>query len=159
SRILPRAFWGGTAILARLAEGPAGSRDATEIGIGEVAPEELDARTMLATEIYDAGNRDLAAAEFGKVLLVDPDHLAARFARAIRAVHDHDFDQGQGDLEVVLCHPDLLAYVRKDPLRLSHLRELANAYLDAGRVAEAQKLARRALDLATDPQLDLGRGF
>jgi tetratricopeptide (TPR) repeat protein len=159
SRILPRAFWGGTAILSRLAEGPAGRRDAIAIELGEVAPEELDARTMLATEIYDAGDRELAAAEFGKVLLVDPDHLAARFTRAIRAVKDHDFDQAQGDLEVALCHPDLRAYLRSDPLpRLHQLLELANIYLDCGRVEEAQTLARRALDLAIDLQVDRGRG-
>jgi tetratricopeptide (TPR) repeat protein len=157
SRILPREFWGGTAILARLAEGPAGRHDATEIG--EVAPEELDARTVLATEIYDAGDRELAAAEFGKVLLVDPDHLAARFTRAIRAVKDHDFDQAQRDLEVVLCHPDLLEYLRSKPLpRLHQLLELANISLDCGRVEEAQKLARRALDLAIELKLDLGCG-
>src|SRR5262249_28078293 len=127
SRILPRAFWGGTAILARLAEGSAGRRDATEIG--EVAPEELDARTVLATEVSDAGDWELAEAEFGKVLLVDPDHLAARFLRAIGAVKAQDFDQAQPDLEVVLCHSDLLEYLRGDPLRrLGQLREVANTY-------------------------------
>ncbi len=148
SRILPRTFWGSSEILSRLSEGSAGREDALEVG--ELSPEELDARTFLATEIYDAGDHELAAAEFGKVLLVDPDHLAARFARGLRAVKAGEFDQARHDLDVVLYHPDLPAYLRDHPGRWRQLQEVANLYLEGGRVEEAQRIARRALDVAID---------
>ena len=154
SRMLPRTFWGGTALLARLTEGPAGRGDKVEVV--EIPPEELDARTVLATEIFDAGDRELAATEFAKILLVEPDHLAARFARGIRAVKAGDYDQARRDLDRVLYHPDLLVYLRDNPGRWRQLREVANLYLERGRVEEARALARRDLDLAIDLKDDRG---
>src|SRR5262249_44410979 len=126
--------------------------------IGEVSPGELDARTVLATEISDAGDRELAATEFAKILLVDPNHLAARFARGIRAVKAGDYDQARRDLDLVLYHPDLLAYLSDNPRskRWRQLREVANMYLESGRVEEAQGIARRALDVAIELERDRG---
>jgi serine/threonine protein kinase len=168
SRILPRAFWGNTGSGTTDIPGPASHRvwafpDPLEIEtrlsggsaerdgkieIGEVPPEELDFRTVLASEVYNAGERELAAAELTKALLIDPDHLAARFRRAIQAVEAQRYDEAERDLEVVLYHPDLFEYLSQNPSRIRWFHTMTCRYLDSGRVEEARRIARRALDLA-----------
>jgi tetratricopeptide (TPR) repeat protein len=189
SHLLPRAFWGGPLALAHETAGQATApsvgfpasidpaprvRDrAYEPGAeGSTVPasiEELEARASLATTIREAGERDLAAAELGKILLLEPDHIGVRMTRAIQALEAGRLDDAWPDLQTVMAHPGLAAYLREEPLifkRLhepSHrsllclLRDASRYYCRNGRLEEGRAIARRALDL--DIELDQPRGM
>jgi hypothetical protein len=114
----------------------------------EVDPRELDARTVLASAIGDAGEFELAQVEFSKVLVLDPNNLPARFARIAQASEARRFDLAGRDLDAVLNHPELFNYLRKQPRRILRLHRTSRLFLENGRVEEARKVARAARDFA-----------
>ena len=77
--------------------------------ISVVDPGELSIRLDLASKIRDAGDRELALSEYSKILLLDPNHFAARTFRALAAIEDEEFAQAECDLQLVLNHPQLKA--------------------------------------------------
>ncbi len=113
-----------------------------------VDPSELSKRLVLASKIRNAGDRDLAANEYAKVLMLDPDHLPARTSRALEAIEDKRFGEAQRDLELVLNHRHLLEYVRRNPSLLHSLLQASRRLSLGRRVQEGQSVARKALACA-----------
>ena len=113
-----------------------------------VDPAELSARFMLESSIRQAGESDVASAENAKILLLDPDFIPARMARAIEAIELRRFDEAQRDVSAVLNHPDLIEYLRKDPTLLRCFHQISLLLSKSGKAQEGQVLARKTLDLA-----------
>ncbi len=138
---------------------PAGSMVELEAEptVADVEADELNARLLIARKIQEAGDIELATAEFTKVLRIDPDHLAARMERALLAIESGRFDDARGDLDRVLDHPWLNAYLAEHRDFINNLYSASSAYLSQGKIDEARVLARRALDLAIAAKLPRGR--
>jgi serine/threonine protein kinase/tetratricopeptide (TPR) repeat protein len=121
-------------------------------------PDDLVARLGLASRIHLAGAFDVAFQEFSKIVLLDPDHVAARMWRAQAALELKRFDDAIADLEAIAQHPGLDVYLRKDPARhIGMLRYAAGEFLASGRVDVARALASRALEQAS--RFDQPRGL
>jgi serine/threonine protein kinase/predicted Zn-dependent protease len=176
SHLLPRSFWGRPSSVPGPPPderpqpvldlpGSAGSgalhhrwpSDADALpGVAEVEPDELNARLVIARKIQEAGDLELAAAEFSKALLFDPNNLAARMERALLAIQSGQFQDAGRDIERVLAHPGLNAYLAEHPDFINGLYSAASEYLNRAKVAEGRALARRALDLAISAKLSRG---
>jgi serine/threonine protein kinase/tetratricopeptide (TPR) repeat protein len=176
SQILPRPFWGrrsgltggtpGEVPLPALALAEAGGQGAqaagwmteTEArpGVPELEADELNARLAIARKIQEAGDIDLASVEFSKVLLFDPGHLAARMEKALLAIRRGRFNEASRDIDRVLAHPGLDAYLAEHSDFINGLYSAANEFLIQGKVAEGRAVARRALDLAIRAKLSRG---
>ena len=113
-----------------------------------VDPGELSVRLDLAAKIRDAGDRELAASEYAKVLLLDPDDIPARTGRALVAIQDKRFGPAERDLRVVLDQPRFLEYIRRNPLFLRFLLRASRQLSSAGQVREGQILSRRLVDIS-----------
>jgi tetratricopeptide (TPR) repeat protein len=113
-----------------------------------VDPAELRTRITLASSIRQAGESDVASAENAKILVLDPDFIPARLARAIEEFELRRFNEGQRDLSAVLDHPALIEYLRKDPTLLRCFHQISHLLSNSGKAHEGQVLARKALDLA-----------
>jgi eukaryotic-like serine/threonine-protein kinase len=177
SNILPRKFWGqnlananqfvdssasGLGSLASplaFADGLGGrGRERTD---ADIDPEELIDRADLATAIRKAGKPELAAAELGKILILDPDHIGVRMTRATQAIAARQFDEALPDIETVIDDPRLVDYLRQENLLLSRfgqsndssflsvLQTVCRHYCATGRITEGKRIARRAVQLAT----------
>ncbi|MGO9921842.1 MAG: protein kinase domain-containing protein [Isosphaeraceae bacterium] len=176
SHILPRAFWGRRNLTARnpsdehslpvlnlpgspgFGAQPAGriAELEPEPGIADVDADELNARLTIAQQIRAAGDIELAMAEFTKALLIDPDHLAARMERSLLAIDLGRFDDARRDLDRVLAHPGLKAYLAERPNFLTCFNSASSKYLNQGKVDAGTALARRTLDLAITAKLPRG---
>ena len=97
-----------------------------------VDPSELSIRLVLASKIRDAGDRELASTEYAKVLLIDPGHIPARTSRALTEIKDERFGAALLDLEVVLNHPRLVEYLRRNPPFLAFLARKHRGISSAG---------------------------
>lgn len=117
-------------------------------GRPESEPEEIHFRGELATRILRSGERDLAAAEFTKILVLDPGDIPARINRAVWEVEGQRFQQADQDLDAVFKHPGLVGHLRGDPNLIQSLLAASHAYLRQGKVDESRDIARRGLDLA-----------
>ena len=174
--MLPRRFWGqnlpdpgapaDSSITGPLSfpssfsfrEGIGGR--ASDRNNAEFDPEELVDRADLASAIRRAGEPELAAAELGKILILDPNHIGARMTRATQAVEAHQFDEAIPDIEAVIDDPRLLEYLREERLLLRHFHEsnhpslisvlqtVSRHYCATGRIQDGKRIARHALDLA-----------
>ena len=109
---------------------------------------ELSMRLELASKIRDVGDRELASNEYAKILLLDPDHIPARTFRALSAIDHESFDQAEYDLKLVLNHPQLIEYLRRNPTLLHSLLQASRRFSLSGRVEEGQALARKVADCA-----------
>lgn len=178
SNVLPRRLWGySTAVLDQsptddittgfralpssftfAGRGDSTSSDRT---FAEIDPEELVDRADLAIALRKAGEPELAAAELGKVLILDPNHIGARMTRATQAIEAWQLDEALLDIEAVIDHPRLLEYLRDEPRVLAHFRQAdhpslisilqiaSRRYCATGRIADGKRIARRAVQLAT----------
>jgi eukaryotic-like serine/threonine-protein kinase len=176
SNILPRRFWGrNLEESGQLADSSSselssfrspfsfsdriGGRQ-TERATAEADSEELIDRTDLASAIRKAGEPELAAAELGKVLIFDPNHIGARMTLAAQAIEAGQLDEALADIDMVIDDPRLLDYLRGEQVLLARAREpnrpsligildiVSRQCCATGRTKEAQSVARRALDLA-----------
>jgi len=111
-------------------------------------PDEINARGVLASAIREAGDSKLADAELAKILILDPDNIPARMIRALDALKNQRFEEALRDLNVILSHPGLTDYLRKDPSFLRGFHQATRRLLRNGKVEEARMIARRTLDLA-----------
>jgi eukaryotic-like serine/threonine-protein kinase len=166
SHRLPRAFWGdetpaGGPVFAQmfrpvvpnsadsLVRRPGGNRAAESASPDhdfEIEPDELTTRAVLAQTLIRAGEPELALVELGKILMLDQDHFAARMIRAQVSIALRRFDDAENDLDVILDHPGLSAYFRADPTFILRFHDATRALFEHGKAAQAEALARRALD-------------
>ena len=125
-------------------------RSAVSIEGVDVDPSELNTRYMLASTLRKAGERVIALSENAKILILDPDHIPARMTRALDAIDGQQFGQAERDLDVLLNHPNLIGYLRRDPTLLLCFHKASRRLSLGGKVQEGRALARRALDLAIE---------
>ena len=177
SNILPRRFWGQNladpdrfvdssasgllSLPSSLAFNDGAAGRGRERSDAEIDPEELVDRADLATAIRKAGEPELAAAELGKILILDPDHIGARMTRATQAIEARQFDEALPDIETVIDDPRLVDYLREEHRLLSRfpqskplsfigvLHIVCRHYCATGRTTEGKRIARRAVQLAT----------
>ena len=113
-----------------------------------VDPDDLSARYKLAESIRKAGESDLASAENAKILVLDPEYIPARMARARESIEHGRFGEAERDLNAVLDHPYLMEYLRKDPTLLRSFHQISLLLAIGGKAEEGHVLARKTLDLA-----------
>jgi eukaryotic-like serine/threonine-protein kinase len=113
-----------------------------------VDPDELITRLALASKIQNAGDPELASTEYAKVLMLDPDHIPARTIRALEEIKNKRFEQAHHDLELVLNHPHLMEYLRRNPPFWRFLLQASRQLSLTGRAEEGRAIARRVLDFA-----------
>ena len=180
SKLLPRAFWGQSLTRSGQSLGsPAASavpfRGPFDLGhrLGaatderggerrkaEIDPAELVDRADLARSIRIAGEPELAEAELGKILILEPHDIAARMARALQAVEAGRLDDALLDIEAVIDDPGLVDHLQNEAVLLAQLggpnqlslasllHDASRRYCASGRVKDGQMIATRALDLA-----------
>jgi tetratricopeptide (TPR) repeat protein len=168
SRRLPRAFWelggptSGRAIgplsspltrLSYLTDPPHGSGDPVhDFQLPdddlEIEPGELSQRAVLVQTILRAGEPELALIELGKILMLDQDQFPVRMTRALVSIRTRRFDDAARDLEVMLDHPGLGAYLRENPTFILRFHDVARALIEQGMPVQARAVARRTLDRA-----------
>jgi hypothetical protein len=124
---------------------------------GDIPPEEIPVRAQLALRIYQAGELDLAKAELDKILMLQPDHIAARMMRVELAIETRRFDAAQRDFDAVLNHPRLVDYLRDNPNPFVPFYNISRLYLCAEMLPEARRVARAALDFSIFLKKDCGR--
>jgi hypothetical protein len=122
----------------------------------EFDPQEVAIRVGLATRIRLSGQLDLAAVEFGKVLLLEPDHFPVRMTRALLSLDTGRFEAAQQDLDALMTNPGLVDYIHNNPTFLHYLHCAADEYSLKGKVDQSRALARGILDLAIKVGLPLG---
>jgi tetratricopeptide (TPR) repeat protein len=137
-------------------------------GATDIEPEEVADRADLATAIRRAGELELAEAELGKILVLDPKNIGVRLTRAAQALDAKRFDDASRDFEAVIHDLNLAAYAREELAAISRspdqahdsvikvLRDASDHFCCARRADDAMSIARRALDLAIE--LDQPRG-
>ena len=103
-----------------------------------VDPGELSVRLVLASRIRNTGDRQLAASEYVKILMLDPDHIPARMFRALEALENEQLSQAQSDLEAVLNNPHLMGSLARNPSLLRSLVQASRKLLLCGRVQAGQ---------------------
>jgi serine/threonine protein kinase/thioredoxin-like negative regulator of GroEL len=174
--ILPRALWGKTLAGAgglSWSRPPSESRIQAALDLGslvsrnpgeldeeslklEVDPHEVAARAVLAARIRDSGDVELAELEFGKILILDPEELSVRLARALLSIEMRRFAQAQQDLDVVFANPGLDEQLRAHPALIRRLHQASRQYGEFGKLEESRALARRVLDLALRLRIPTG---
>ena len=173
--LLPRSFWGKTpaspdqsswSMTPQASRFPAsldfgtlvGNPPAELAGYGkvEVDPQELLARAALASRIRDAREYDLAAVEYGKILILEPNQIAVRMSRALLSIETGRFEEAQRDLDAVLSNPGLIEHLQKDPTFIRCFHHASRGYCFNGKFQEGRATAQRALDLSIT--LGLPRG-
>ena len=82
-----------------------------------------------ASVLHEANEPVLTEVEFGKILALDPDHIDARTMRAMQLIEVDRLDEAFPDLEVVLSHPGLVAYFRKEPMLLGRMYGPSNSLI------------------------------
>ncbi|MFI5456114.1 MAG: protein kinase [Isosphaerales bacterium] len=122
----------------------------------EVDPEELTVRAVLASRIRDAGEFDLAAIEFGKILILEPDQIEVRMSQAILSIETRRFEAAHREFDAVLTNPGLIEHVQKEPKFIRRFHHASRQYCLNGKFQEGRAIARRALDLAITLRLPRG---
>ena len=122
----------------------------------EVDPDDLDARAVLASLIRNAGEFELASAEFEKILVLDPDHILGLWMHALQANDSHQFDRAGRDFDALLGHPGLVEYFRKNPEGVNTFRYGIRDFLRNAKGDEARMIGRRALNVAIKLKLERG---
>ncbi|HKI16412.1 MAG TPA: tetratricopeptide repeat protein [Isosphaeraceae bacterium] len=122
----------------------------------EVDVEDLNARAVLASSIRQTGEFELAASEYEKILILNPDHISVWMMQALQAIESRQFELAKRDLDTVLGHPGLVEYLRKNPECISSFRGAIRGYLVQGKFEEAQAIGRRTLNLAIAHKLHRG---
>ncbi len=127
---------------------PHGDPIASRRGTFDLEPEDIHFRGELATRILQSGERDLAAAEFTKILVLDPGDIPARINRACWEVESQRFPEAAQDFEVVFKHPGLVDHLGLNPNLINSLLVASHSYLRLGKLDESRDISRRSLNLA-----------
>ena len=99
----------------------------SERSLAEIDPEELVDCADLASAIRKAGEPELAKAELGKILVLNPDHIGARLTRATQEIEAKRFDEAFSDIERVISDPRLVEYTREE-LALQVIRAIQRIF-------------------------------
>ncbi len=113
-----------------------------------VDPGELNLRLALASKIHNSGARELASREYAKILMLDPDDIPTRTIRALEEIENKSLGPAHHDLEVVLNHPHLIEYLRKNPAFWSYLLQASRQFSLVATAEAGRAVARRLLDFA-----------
>jgi serine/threonine protein kinase/tetratricopeptide (TPR) repeat protein len=105
--------------------------------------DELDARIVLAEDIRKAGAPTIAADEVDKILVLDPNHLAARIERTMQAVGLGHFDRARAEMDTVLAHDHLFDYLRADAENPRFLALSARIFAARGLDRDALRIAEK----------------
>ncbi len=113
-----------------------------------VDPDDYDHRAVLAASLAHDHRTAEALSEFDRVLEADPDHLRARYQRAVELYKD---DRGAAipEFASLIDHPRLEELFREEPAAIRAFHYVANDLLDRGEVAEALEVAGRGFAHAT----------
>ncbi len=117
-------------------------------GRPDTDPDDIHFRGELATRILRSGEQDLAAAEYTKILVLEPGDIPARINRALWEVEHQRFPEAAQDFNAIFQHPGLIGHLRHDPELINSLLNASRVYLSHGKLDESRDLARRSLDLA-----------
>lgn len=113
------------------------------------ATEDVDIQALIAGQLHRAGRTDAALAAYDRVLAADPDHLSARYGRA-SLLRSQRRNEGASEFAVLIEHPRFEELIRLDPTMLRAIHMVVRYRLLEGAVAEARRLAERALRLARE---------
>jgi len=121
-------------------------------------PDELDTRFNQALAILNkVQDRQMAIAELGKILLINPNYHHARILKAGLLVESRSYEEGRRELKKVLTHPQLNDFIFERPDVVARLIDIAWAFMRHGRKDDSLDLSRRLLDLPDPLQQHVGR--
>jgi eukaryotic-like serine/threonine-protein kinase len=107
-------------------------------------PRDRAARTHLAAMFFLADRPAEAFAEFEKVLESDPEHLLARYQRAL-LIHRSVPREALEEYSALIGHPRFEELFAEQPGAIRAFHYVATDLLKQGRVAESREVALRAL--------------
>jgi tetratricopeptide (TPR) repeat protein len=107
-------------------------------------PRDHDTRAVLAAAIAMQGRTAEAISEYDRVLEADPEHLRARFQRAVR-LKRLDPERAIAEFATLIQHPRFEELFREDPKALRAFHYLATDLMERGKVTEGMEIADRAL--------------
>ena len=120
-------------------------------------PDEVTIRVRFANFLARMGRNDLAVAQTDRALALDPDHLLARYTRAVLR-SKAGLDGAGGDVVLVAEHPDAERLVGSNPDAVEAFLYATNHLLRTGRADEALRVARRGAQFAARTDLGSWRG-
>ena len=107
-------------------------------------PGDHDGRAILAAIIALQGRTAEALSEYDRVLEADPEHLRARYQRALQ-LHRLDPEGAIAEYAALIDHPRFEELFREQPSAIRAFHYLATDLLNRGKVAEGLEIADRAL--------------
>jgi tetratricopeptide (TPR) repeat protein len=121
----------------------------------QIAPEDSNLRDNFGLQLAIQGREEEALDELGKVLEANPDHLPARFHRALVCLR-LGRDSAYVDLMFLLENPRFEELIREDPSAIRVFHYLANDDIAKKRFAHAIELTERSLGFAEQQRSMLG---
>jgi tetratricopeptide (TPR) repeat protein len=118
-------------------------------------PEDGDARTAMAFALQTEGQTEKALAEYDQVLVINPDHLLARYNRGKLLYKGHR-GEAEADFAYLLAHPRFTELVRESAVVLEAFGADSAELLEKGMADQAVCVAERGLVYARrlgDPAL------
>jgi hypothetical protein len=105
---------------------------------------DIDVRFLLATRLRKERYFDAALEEFDNVLELNPDHLSARYNRALllREIHR---DEAEREFSFLMEHPYLENLLRENPFAIKIFHHNSEDHLRHGRLQEAEQVAKQGL--------------
>ena len=107
-------------------------------------PRDHGTRTILAALIGLADRPTEALAEYDKVLKSDPEHLLARYQRAL-LIHHTSPREALAEYSALIEHPRFEELFAEQPGAIRAFHYVATDLLKRGKIAEALEVARRSL--------------
>jgi tetratricopeptide (TPR) repeat protein len=119
-------------------------------------PNEISKRIGLANLLDSAGQRELAADEYGRILEADPDEIKAHMGRALELTK---LRRSGDDREYTLVteHPKVSSLLDEYPDAVYAFQRAASARIKQGNTDEALRTARRGLEHAERRRAVLSR--
>jgi eukaryotic-like serine/threonine-protein kinase len=110
-------------------------------------PEDVDLRTVLASQLLEMDRSDMALAEFDKILEINPDHLRGRYFRG-GLLHKSHPGEAKVDLSYLREHPRFEELLRESDLALRAFYYETWALLQEGEADQALQVALCGLENA-----------
>lgn len=122
----------------------------------EIDPEHIDARVMLADALSHSDKPAEALDELDKILLLNPEHLWARYSRGLlrwQLKRDHSAD----DFAALIEHPRFKQFLRDTPTAISAYQAVAHFQIIAKDYRAAIATAERGLENTGISRTDKGQ--
>jgi serine/threonine protein kinase len=113
----------------------------------EVDPRDLDIRLRIAARLRDVGYLDAALEEFNLILEMNPDHLPARFHRAV-LLRKMRRAEAESDFSFLLAHPRFEDLLRETSYAIRIFHYNSWDHLRHQRYDEAERVAKQGLAVA-----------